>query len=856
MNREKWFESKGMNVLKYQQNALADIEASMDKREITVLAATPTAGKTAMSINVIEEFLENKSDAKILALTHGTSVLRTQYYDDIDDIYRNNKKNPMEAPFEYKLINTFSDYDPNRSVNITLPQTISSHLDDLGEVDLLIVDESHERYFAKELQSIIKKIKPKKQLLLTGSPDPFILKEMPIIAISLLEVYDEGRVSEIRGELASSCYDFIGDDYNNDGEIKENSQNKFTEEATISTMEKFLDKVFIRMKSVYGGKVINFIPNWLQVFKKLGKTMIACKTLDQAGYIENYLKERNVNCVKSTYDTDVDSEEIKNFKDDPNILVLIVIYRGILGFNFPELRNIIDLTASDNVRRIWQLLCRLARPHPDGGEKFFFKLVPQMLTDHHQIRFMGVCALADKKWFTFFNGKNFNKFKVVEKKYKKKNNTNNNDDNNTIRITRKTIPVDFLGLPIFGYIKTYYHKKGKLVQPYVWTTLEEINKEFGERYPPAYWTMEKCIESALQYTNRIEWKSNDSCAYHSALNNGHYHECVKHMKLLVRPIGYWTKEKCIESALKHKTRKEWINSDEASAHIVARNNDWLDECTTHMELLQKPSGYWDVKENVLEDALNFNTISDWHANSGGSYGKARENGWYNECITHMEFKQKPSGYWTKEKCMESALKYKTLKKWLKNESPAVNGARRYGKNFYKSCIIHMKRTIIWTPELCKEEALKYKSRSEWQRNNNSSHKAANRFGCFDECCKYMDYIQKPNGYWTKEKCLVEALKHKTKSDWNESCGGSYQAAKIYEWFKECTAHMPKHKKHRKIWWTIESCLEKAKSYPTYTEWYKNEKACYLFASRRKWLDIIKKYFNNLDDDIIGVPVPV
>ncbi len=48
-----------------------------------------------------------------------------------------------------------------------------------------------------------------------------------------------------------------------------------------------------------------------------------------------------------------------------------------------------------------------------------------------------------------------------------------------------------------------------------------------------------------------------------------------------KPRGYWTLEKCKEETLKFNSRTEWQNKSKGS-YDAAFNNNWIDECTTHM----------------------------------------------------------------------------------------------------------------------------------------------------------------------------------------------------------------------------------------------------------------------------------
>src|SRR5690349_6420172 len=50
----------------------------------------------------------------------------------------------------------------------------------------------------------------------------------------------------------------------------------------------------------------------------------------------------------------------------------------------------------------------------------------------------------------------------------------------------------------------------------------------------------------------------------------------------------------------------------------------------------------------------------------------------------------------------------------------------------------------WTLELCKNEALKYKTRTEWNKKSSGSYTAAWRMGWIDQCCQHMVAKSKPN----------------------------------------------------------------------------------------------------------------
>ena len=123
------------------------------------------------------------------------------------------------------------------------------------------------------------------------------------------------------------------------------------------------------------------------------------------------------------------------------------------------------------------------------------------------------------------------------------------------------------------------------------------------------WTYDICKEIAKKYNFRSDFKYNDTCAYDKCIRKGWLEDVCSHMEYKTnhKPIGYWTKEKCQEIALKYKSR------------------------------------------------------TDFQKNSNQAYTHSMENGWLNDVCSRMEYKHKPNRYWTKERCQEIAFKYKKLK---------------------------------------------------------------------------------------------------------------------------------------------------------------------------------------------------
>ena len=287
--------------------------------------------------------------------------------------------------------------------------------------------------------------------------------------------------------------------------------------------------------------------------------------------------------------------------------------------------------------------------------------------------------------------------------------------------------------------------EGKVIERFrkMGYTILNIRKPGGLGGGILKWTFDKCKKEALKYKTRWEFGKNNIGAYKACLKYGWLDEVCSHMsKPKGKPSGYWTKERCAKEAKKYKTRKKFCKG-EGGAYGSAYRNNWLDEICSHMKKSKnKPKGYW-TKEKCLEEALKYKIRSDFYKNGAGAPTVAIENNWMDEICSHMvKLKRKPRGYWTKVKCEEEALKYKTRNEFKENSSA-----------YSVACI------------------------NNW----------------LDEICSHMFKLKiKPNGYWTKEKCAKKALKYKTRKKFRKGEGGAYSSAHRNNWLDEICSHMIKN----------------------------------------------------------------
>lgn len=459
---ENWFAKRGLISLQYQQDILSN--KLTFNGEPMVLAVSPGGGKTLMSIAAIDRYcLENPSH-RVLVLTHAQTILRSQYAKELFKVKpsfswttivrRIDKKDTIHQITSSQLT------DCTNQVIITLPWSIRNQ--QIPHFDLVVIDEAHQFYFAKMNQSILEKASPSNQILLTGTPSSFVLRKYAIISVSLNDLYNYGIVCDPIIELASSTYDFTQKDYNQEMDLKKSVDIKESDtENTLSTLLKQLSE-----KTNSTG--------WFDSLKALSKTMIVCRNQQQAQQVNSFFKNEGINASLSICSTDEKSIEIKRFTTEIDCLVLIVVGRGILGFNYPELTNVIDMSCSLNPDRILQLLCRVVRKSKNNTQKLFFKVVPHNLEDNLKYVMTAVGCLTFSEYFIKFNGKNFLTIEIPvikAPKEKKKYPRNYSKQSNDKVLYR---PIEFSGLPMFSFFQKIRSENNKILNTYAYTSLRNI----------------------------------------------------------------------------------------------------------------------------------------------------------------------------------------------------------------------------------------------------------------------------------------------------------------------------------------------------------------------------------------------
>ncbi len=659
---KKWFKSRTdekqqpLKSLFYEINIIANkIPKSFISNMLpTVLAACPSAGKTIMSICLIDLYLKQHPNARVLVLTHGTNVLRSQYLDTICNLKPN---------FTHS-----TDINSDAQVIVTLPHSIHK-LKTLPHFDLLVVDEAHQLYFAKEkdknkidnvddlyfvktngdkygmVTKIIKKIQPVNQLLLTGTPSPFILRKYPIIAVTVNQLLDLGMISDVLVENATSTYDFNKEDFNSDWELKKDVAKKMSFEDTNKTLDELLSLICNRLSSLSKNspKLYAFAKNigWNKALGTMKKTMFACKSQEQAKQVQKYFESKNIKVALSISDTDKDSIEFAKFKHDKDCLVLIVVNRGILGFNMKELINVVDMTVSQNIDRIFQLMARVLRPN-GSDKKFFFKIVPHGQEAYYSHIMTAVMCLTDEYYYTTFNGKNFLDMRVpVIKRKKSKKPTDTNKpiiDGPSVKSEIKTI--EYIGLPAIRLFKDLLYKKNGVLNGYEYMNIREIRGLLLLNIN--YWSKEKAYETVgSKHTTFNSWaKANPSPAMFIRREGLTKEMCDHFGWTLPKPQSEdknnWNDEDVLKVAKTCKNRGEFKKKYSGAYLHAIKRSDLYAKCIAHMDIIREN---WTL-EKCKQEALKYKTPTEWKLKSSKSYWAAKNHGWLDVCCEHMNVRRR------------------------------------------------------------------------------------------------------------------------------------------------------------------------------------------------------------------------
>jgi superfamily II DNA or RNA helicase len=635
---ERIVKKRGFRELPYQKDFLTNPIYENPKNPL-VLAAGTSSGKTFMAIMKLEIFYSNPSNKnkRTLLIPASRTVLRDNVAKEIED---------FKPSFTYCVATNKTELlqaiKNKCNVIVALPQTLIGSMDLLPKFDNFILDEAHQWYFKPTIQNIIKKVSPKYQLLLTGTPSRFIAKGDKFLFkfVPVMELYDLKQVTNVKMEVVTSSYDFKQSDYLSAyGNLKSNVRmsDKQSDNALMVVCKEMIKKLKNPIKGLHN--VNRLSKNLFSIFGELDKTIIFCHSLKQADAFYNSLdsfKGLKGKVLISHSENDKDSELFEQFRNDSDIKVLVAVDRGRLGYNMPELFNVVDFTLTQSLDMLLQMYGRLLRLSKTDKQKIYYKVATKNTAPYFVDLMTAMLCLTDMEWYSKFNGKNMGGIlipKVLNNTKKKSKSTTSSKSKGTkpsISLADLDIPLD---LNLFR--QSVLHTNNDEFATIAWTTLEDTKQEFFNIKRNKAYTKDEFykIVNDNNLQNKTDIRNFEGANLRKiALKLNVWHMFPNAKKGIDLSNEAYNEIK--NEALKYNTKNEFKNNSNR-LYQKAKRYDILDEVCSHMELKIKPANYWN-RETIKKEALKYKRKMDFLKNANGAFQKAYSLGIMDEVCSHMK----------------------------------------------------------------------------------------------------------------------------------------------------------------------------------------------------------------------------
>lgn len=346
------------------------------------------------------------------------------------------------------------------------------------------------------------------------------------------------------------------------------------------------------------------------------------------------------------------------------------------------------------------------------------------------------------------------------------------------------------------------------------------------------WTRVSCTEEAKKYKSIKDFREGSIGAYGYALNNGLL-DSFDWLKYKKKPNGYWTYERCRDSALKYKTKKDFLENDR-SAHSASTIHGWLKTFDWLTDDRITSSDKIDSVYVYVFDTLNAAYIG----RALMRRQKKRDNEHlFNEADAVARFAKEHDCPVPSMHILEENL---TLEEGLKQEDFWRNEYLQQGYTILNKAATGVGKGSLcglnsgkWNRKSCYQEALKYVYLTDFERESNSACCAARRNGWIKE---YDWLINRAAKEWTREECYAEARKYITPSSFEAGCRGAYVKALKCGWFQDYTWMTRRQQKPKGYWNNYNNCYEEAKKYKSIRQLQLGCPSAYLSAKKNGWID--------------------
>jgi superfamily II DNA or RNA helicase len=580
---------KGLTNYSYQEQFLTNPDFYKPVKPI-VLAFGTGGGKTFTTIMKLDLWYSNPENkgTKTVIFPHATNVLRANFAKSIIKY--------GTVPFSYCVVENSDQieetFKSGCEVIIVLPQTLRNYLDKVSKIDWLIVDEAHEWYNAPVYQTILNSLRPDYQMLLTGTPSQFNNRPEDFFYhhISVDMLRQAGKLGNAQVHIVASNYnqessqDIVGD-----GSVHSRVIKASKTESSLYRVCKAMLNTLDKSQVIKGHNVVDTL------FNNIDKTIIFCRTQPQAKRFYNILyKELDGKVLKSLSEDGGDSSEFITFENNSDIKVLILVRKGRLGFDMPNLYNVVDFTLTQSVDLISQMFGRILRPDGKGTVKHYYKVSPRNTVWHYQAIMSVVLRLTMQDAYVIYDG-NQNKIVVPRPERPIESNEEQNVDITDLDFIDEPKETKSPSTPHFtdidpdlimdlDFFKTYAEKTNQNVGEFdilTSCTLDDVRKEVlglrDRRQGEEAITFEECVALVKErnYTKKIEFQYGSPAHYGFIQKNNLMDKFIKEAGLKGRKLTL-TYEECKEAAVQCSSRTDFNNKFQTK-YGKSKRMGWLQE---------------------------------------------------------------------------------------------------------------------------------------------------------------------------------------------------------------------------------------------------------------------------------------
>jgi len=360
--------------------------------------------------------------------------------------------------------------------------------------------------------------------------------------------------------------------------------------------------------------------------------------------------------------------------------------------------------------------------------------------------------------------------------------------------------------------------------------LNEICKHMIVYYKVDKYNKEICLELVNKCKTIDDFYKKYNAAYQACVRNGWLIELTKDLKRTLRIVGFWTQEKCIEFALKCKTKKEFITKY-GGAYSTCLENNWIDELYNICNFNTDINYLWSVYSYNIQNKyiyigittdINLRKYTHLSSTNSSVYNFIKNNFIKNKDIYYKVEVDNISDIKTIKKLEEHYLNY-----YLNNGFIKINKIKTGG-------IGRVLNLRCYSMEECSEMAKKYKIISDFKKENLSMYNQSKKNGWLNQICSHMNIRKK----WTEKECKDLLKKCKTLKEFRKY-SRAYQLSLRNGWLDEMCSNIERRSPNG-YWNNKERCFEESKKYKNRTEFRKNRSA-YNYSILNGWInDFYKK----------------